>query len=284
MTSSTRDRYADAAATARGVLERAARTKLSTKEHRVLEAVIARTALYSRLGDRCYLAQIAAHAHGVDRAEKWMLEKTRLALVALRDAGLIDYRPPKGRPPGDAGPSYYVELVGTAKDHPATGGDTEGTPPAVGWTSEGETPPDPVENTTRSRMETPPAGGGPREKTSEKAREQPAEHEVTEEARRRIERRRARGEDIGPGLERIITNDVRQELAAAANAPTRAEREAAEQHAAALALAQNWAGLYDTEAVFRSEVASSLSLENDSPAVDAAVAAWRELQPRQVVA
>lgn len=165
--------YAVAAGFARAALRRAATMRLSTKDHRVLEAVIAQTALYSRLWDRCYLAELAAHAHGVEWAEPWMLEKTRKSLVRLREAGLIFVVPPRGRPAGGTGPAYFVGL--TSPDYsPDAGCDTgEEDSPDAGCDPMGSQP-DPVENPARSRPGTQPGAGGPTEKKSEKKSEERA--------------------------------------------------------------------------------------------------------------
>lgn len=273
--------YQVAGQVARGVLRRAAGAGLTTKEHRVLEAVVAHTALYSRLWDRVYLAQLAAHAHGVDEAERWMLEKTRLALKRLADEGLVTCQPPRGRPPaGSKGPAYLVVLV-PQEHHPSTGGlsedDEPETPPVDGWTSDRETPPDPVRNTTRSRMETPPVGGGPTEKTfREDSREQPPPDPVDLETRRRIREKQAAGIEVGHGLRKLIRQDVERDLAADAHLDQHPTAPTADDYReSAAGLGRNWALAGESDHGIRAAVRRDLVLARFPELEDVAIEAAR---------
>lgn len=172
--------YAVAGARSRAVLFAANGSDLTVRQHRVLSAVIAFTGLYSRIGDRVYLAQIAAFAHGVQEAAPWMVKKTRETLAELEDLDLVAKVPPRGRPPaGHAGPSYWIAL-GTPESDPAPGVPfSPESDPAPG--SKVTPPPDRkaprprVESDPGSGGESDPAPGPPTEKSSEEAPEEPSE-------------------------------------------------------------------------------------------------------------
>lgn len=107
--------FAEAGGLARSAIRRAngllVDKQLTPSDLRALGAVVSLTALYSRRGDRVYLAQLAAISYGVTEAQPWMLEKVRKSLVQLEAAGLIDRRAPTGRPRDDEqGPAYWVAL------------------------------------------------------------------------------------------------------------------------------------------------------------------------------
>lgn len=187
-----RSDYAVVSSTARQVLLAANAADLTGRQHRILNAVIAYTALYSRLEDRVYLAQIAAFAHGVEHAEPWMLKKTRETLAELVSLGLVHTRAPRGRPPlGLAGPAYLVGLTRQEKDPAAGVHSQEKSDPAAGVRSEAESDPACGPKVTppadrkgpRVRTESDPAAGGesdpaagpPTEETSEETPEESAE-------------------------------------------------------------------------------------------------------------
>lgn len=186
--------FTQAGRAGRAVLFAANRAELTVRQHRVLSAVVAFTALYSRVEDRVYLAQIAAFAHGVERALDWQVKKTRETLGELEGLGLIVKVPPRGRPPlGHEGPAYWIAL-GTPEMHPALG--VTSSPESDPVPGSKVTPP-PDRKAPRPRAEKHPGHGGemhpapgpPTEKTSEEAPEEPAE-----EGRRG---RRARAQDVG---------------------------------------------------------------------------------------
>lgn len=175
--SSGRVDYAEAGKAARAVLLAANGAGLTARQLRTLNAVMAHTALYSRVEDRVYLAQLAAFSYGVQHAEPWMLKKVREDLAALRDRVPIVTAPPRGRPPlGHEGPAYRIAL-----DPPESVPD-----PGVHLSAESvpdpgpEVTPDPVRNAPRSRTEMHPEIGGemhpeigpPTEKVSEEPSEE----------------------------------------------------------------------------------------------------------------
>lgn len=172
--------YAEAASAGRAVLFAANRMALNDRQHRVLSAVIALTALYSRVEDRVYLAQIAAFAHGVEDAPTWMLKRTREALVELGKRGLVVTLPPRGRPPsGHQGPAYWIAL-GTPIEDPGTEVLYEARkgPPLKSESDPGTGPeqtPAPVQNRPPSRSRTDLGTGPPALKASEQAPEEPGE-------------------------------------------------------------------------------------------------------------
>lgn len=92
---------------AREVAEQALRAGLPNGQLRVLYAVLSLTALEGRPSVRLYLRDLVVLVYGVDEEVPWMRSKTRAALRALADQGLIERRPPVGRP---RTPSYFVGL------------------------------------------------------------------------------------------------------------------------------------------------------------------------------
>lgn len=142
-----------AAKAARSVLFRASSQKLTVRQHRVLAAVIAYTALYNRRSDRVFLAQLASFAFGVEQAAPWQLKRTAEALRELSRLGLVESTPPRGRPPGLSGPAYAIRLIETD--------------PNLGATSTEKSTPILVRKAPRSWSETDPAPGGPTEEVPE---------------------------------------------------------------------------------------------------------------------
>lgn len=195
-----RDRvaYRTAGAVGRAVLLAANCLELTGRQYRVLSAVIAFTALYSRTADRVYLAQVAAFAHGVDHAEPWQINRTREALAELEKLGLVARRPPRGRPPAGAeGPAYWIALRQPEK---GPGPGPTSTPekhlaPEVTFSPEKHLVPGakstspPGVKAPRSWREKHLACGGPTEKVSEETPEESAEENL-------------------PGRERVKTNGV----------------------------------------------------------------------------
>jgi hypothetical protein len=158
--------FAEAGARGRSVAFAANGSGLAVREHRTLLAVLSLTAFYSRTEDRVYLAQVAAIAFGVERAEGWHLKRTRESLRVLEDHGLIRTRPPRGRPPaGTAGPAYLIALPELAESDPGSGVHfpEESDPgPGVSFAPESDpdpgpkVTPDPVRKGPRSRSESDP--------------------------------------------------------------------------------------------------------------------------------
>ncbi len=217
-----RDGYSVAAAAGRESLRRAAVVGLTVRQYRVLCAVVSLTALYSRLRDRVYLAQVAAFAYGVEEAKPWMLKKTREALNELDDFGLVVHVAPKGRPNTSTGSPQY--LIGVPTTDPDPGVTSEESDPDSGASSEQKVTPSPDQNGPRPRTETDPAPGPPTEKTSEKTSATAAAagnsgvHEPDErdlEIRRRIRSFEDRtGEVAGAGMRTRIADEVDTDLAA----------------------------------------------------------------------
>jgi hypothetical protein len=134
---------------------------LTPRQHRVLLSVLHHTALWSRSEARVYLAQLAAVAFGVERAEGWHLKRTKEALRALAERGLVSVRPPTGRPPGGAGPAYLVALPLPGMD-PSTGATSEGeSDPSTGASSNGKVTPTWGRNGPQHGVESDPAPGPP---------------------------------------------------------------------------------------------------------------------------
>lgn len=100
----------------RGAIWRASRAEgLTLRDYRVLCAVLALTASWSKLTDQTYLGIIAAVAYGVDEAEPWQIKRTKQALKALDAAEVLIRQPaPPGRPKSSTGgPRYVVSLTET---------------------------------------------------------------------------------------------------------------------------------------------------------------------------
>jgi hypothetical protein len=168
---SDRDPYAKVGAAMRDTIRRANAARLTVLQHRVLAAVLALTAGFSRIEDRVWLDQVCALAYGVEESQEWMRKKVSKALRLLEAAGLIVRRAPRGRPPGGRGPAYVVGLH-TPEKGPDPGPTSEETGPDPGPTSErgkgarswSEKGPDPGPKRG-------PGSGGPTEKASEKKTE-----------------------------------------------------------------------------------------------------------------
>lgn len=209
--------FVEAATAARDVLRRAAGESLGPRQYRVLCAVVALTALYSKLHDRVYLAQVAAFAFGVTEAEDWMLKKTRETLLELAELGLVESRAPRGRPNvSDGAPRYFVAITPSETD-PTAGSDTEETNPTPGSDSEEKRTPPWVGNRPHGGSETDPATGTPTGESSGETSAAAAEgfSERDLEIHRRVRAYEARtGEVAGPGLRKSIGDEVDAMLAA----------------------------------------------------------------------
>jgi hypothetical protein len=170
----TRVPFAEAGAAMRATLLEANAAGLTVRQHRTLAAVLAYTGTYSRLSDRVWLDQVAAFAHGVTEAKPWMRGKVREDLVVLEAAGLIVRKAPRGRPPaGASGPAYLVGIhPAPEKVTPVPGPIETESHPESGVSSNGESHPDPVEKSPRSRVESHPAVRPPTEKVSEETTEE----------------------------------------------------------------------------------------------------------------
>jgi hypothetical protein len=180
-----RDGYAAACQAARDVLRRANGLELTRRQYRTLNAVIAYTALYSRVCDRVWLDQVAAFAYGVDEARPWMREKIRKDLVVLADKGLITRRAPWGRPPADSsGPAYTIGLR-RPESQPDGGLPFEPeSQPDGGLPFEPESQPNHVGKPAQSRSESQPDSGGPTEKVTEEVPEKSPAKRPAEAGRR----------------------------------------------------------------------------------------------------
>lgn len=150
--------YAEAGAAIRQAHQRARRAGLGERQWRTLSAVIDRTASYSKLEDRTFLAAIADDVFGADDPTRWQMNKVAEDLKALAAAGIIEREPPRrGRPKKSAAGARYRIALPPAEMHPPAG--------AI-----------PVEKSTHHRHEkhppptrNAPAGGGPTEEVSEES-------------------------------------------------------------------------------------------------------------------
>lgn len=107
----TRVTYAEAGAAHREVVARACQLNLSRRQWKVLSAVIARTASWSKLGDRLYLGQLASVVYGVERATRAQRDNVGRELTVLANERLIWRRAPKkGRPEAGSAPAYLIAL------------------------------------------------------------------------------------------------------------------------------------------------------------------------------
>jgi hypothetical protein len=105
-----RDSYVEVGAAIRQAAKRAVDARCNLTQHRVLAAVIALVASYSRLTDRVSLRQLAEFAGmGGKRPE---LEVAR-ALAALADAGAVVYEPGIGKTPSRVGLPFPEEGAAT---------------------------------------------------------------------------------------------------------------------------------------------------------------------------
>jgi hypothetical protein len=98
----------------RDVISRAcvANPKLSGRQWRVLSAVLALTASYSKLSDRIYLGQLASVVYGVERATRSQTVNVGRELAVLADRGLIDRKAPRRGAKGvDSRPDYFVGIA-----------------------------------------------------------------------------------------------------------------------------------------------------------------------------
>ena len=205
--------YAEAAAAGRYVLERANALSgpdaLTTRDRKVLDAVVTFTALWSKTEDRVYLAQLAAFSFGADQVSPWMIKRTRESLQRLSARGLVECSAPRGRPPAGAGPAYRIALPvppETTLDPGVTY--DPGKHPEVEVTNRPESDLDPEVTSSekrtsvldrkgpRSWTEKDLAPGDPTEKCPEKTPEPLAADEVQVEARRRLEAKKRNGESI----------------------------------------------------------------------------------------
>lgn len=91
-----RDPYSDVARAARDTLWRANSAGITHLQRRVLEGVIALTAMYSRLEAKVYLGELASFVYAVTPSAPWQQSKVSEALRALNDAGLVRSQAPKG--------------------------------------------------------------------------------------------------------------------------------------------------------------------------------------------
>lgn len=120
MTTGKRDPYREVGEATRHAIGAVIDSRATRLEHRVFLAVVWLTCTYSKLSDATYLARVASIAYGVEEAKPWQLEKTRKALVMLRDLGAIEVTAPRGRP--SAGPRYRVGLpVNPAREEAGQG-------------------------------------------------------------------------------------------------------------------------------------------------------------------
>jgi hypothetical protein len=96
-----RANYADCCRAARQAFDklRAQRLGAHPLKLQTLVAVVELTALYSRLSDEIGVRQLAARVYGVDRDDLTRSQRQRVgdSLRALRDAGIIEYAPKRGR-------------------------------------------------------------------------------------------------------------------------------------------------------------------------------------------
>jgi hypothetical protein len=98
----------------RDVISRActADPKLSGRQWRVLNAVLAFTASYSKLGDRVYLGQLASVVYGVERATRAQTVNVGRELAVLAERGLIERKAPRRGAKGvDPRPDYFVGIA-----------------------------------------------------------------------------------------------------------------------------------------------------------------------------
>jgi hypothetical protein len=84
-----RDAYVDVGKHQRAAHARAHDAGLIPKRSRWVIALDDLLSSYSRHWDYLYVAQVAAHAYGVERAKPWQIKHTREALHELADAGVI---------------------------------------------------------------------------------------------------------------------------------------------------------------------------------------------------
>lgn len=118
--------YAAAGAAMRDTLRRAIEARIREKptskpkpltgrQWKVLNAVLAFTASYSKLSDELYLGQLAALVYGVKWANDDQRGNVGRELSALASANLIRYTPaPAGRPGNGPRPKSRVEIFNTA--------------------------------------------------------------------------------------------------------------------------------------------------------------------------
>ena len=93
--SSDRDPYAVAGAEARGAIERLLATKVPHRKTRVFLAIVYLTVTFSKVGDRVYVAQIAAVARIPGDGDEY--RHTRRAIAELKKDGVITWEPVRGR-------------------------------------------------------------------------------------------------------------------------------------------------------------------------------------------
>jgi hypothetical protein len=109
MSAEKRDPYADVATAARDAFDKAAKAGLKRLEHLTLEAVVSRTALWSRFEDDVYLGVLASMVYGVERSKRWQRDNIGRALKTLDEKNIVTRQRIGTR--DEKGPYYRLGLV-----------------------------------------------------------------------------------------------------------------------------------------------------------------------------